>query len=114
MITIGKAARVASIGLGAWLFLSAFAWPHTPVQMVNAALVGLFITLTAMAAWTTGPPLRLRLFNAVLGLWLLVTAAAFPPATHETVVNAVVVGVLVFLVSLIPQQDKPLRLRTAA
>jgi hypothetical protein len=109
MMTVSRAARIANMSLGLWLFLSAFAWPHTPVQMVNAALVGLFISLTAMAAWTTGPPLRLRLFNAALGLWLLVTATAFPSESRATVTNSLIVGVLVFFVALIPQQARPLR-----
>lgn len=108
---IGRVARIANMALGLWLFVSMFAWPHTSAQMANAALVGLFVTLTALSAWTTGPGVRLRLFNAALGLWLLVSIGAFPTRSLATNINSAVVGVLVFALALIPQRPRSMRPR---
>lgn len=101
---IGRAARIVNMALGLWLFVSVFAWPHTAAQMVNAALVGLLVGLTALSAWSTGPALPLRLFNAALGLWQLVSIGAFPTRSAATNINSAVVGVLVFALALIPQR----------
>lgn len=107
----GRAARIANTVLGLWLFISIFVWPHTPAQAVNAAIVGLFVALTALSAWSTGPRLRLRLANTAFGMWLLVSVVAFPTWVIATQINSAIVGVLVFALSLVPQspdrQDKP-------
>jgi hypothetical protein len=101
-MSIRRFARVSNIILGLWLFVSAFAWPHTAAERTNVALVGLFIALTSLTAWTTGPGLRLRLINAILGAWLLVSIVAFPTSSKATTVNSAIVGVLVFVLSLLP------------
>lgn len=102
-MSTGRLARILNTALGLWLFVSIFVWPHTPAQSANVALVGLFVALTALSAWTTGPRLRLRLINAALGAWLLVSIVAFPTRSVATNINDAIVGVLVFLFALIPQ-----------
>ena len=96
--------------LGLWLYTSTFLWPHTPAQAVNAALVGVFIGLTALSAWSIGPHPRVRLINAALGIWLLTSIGAFPTQSLATKINSAIVGFLVVTIALIP--SVPARLRT--
>ena len=111
---IGSTARIANVVLGIWLFISTFAWPHTSAQMVNAALVGLFIALTALSALSADATPRLRLVNAALGLWLLVSIGAFPTQSLATKLESAVVGVLVFALALVPQRPGRVSGRTTA
>jgi hypothetical protein len=97
------AVRLMNFILGAWLYVSVFIWPHTPAQAVNVALTGIFIALTALAAWSVGPEPRLRFINAALGLWLLTSIGAFPTRSTATIVNSAIVAVLVIVISLIPE-----------
>jgi hypothetical protein len=99
----GQAYRIANTVLGLWLFVSAFAWPHTRAQAVNEALVGLFIAVTAIAGWAERSRTRLHLLNAALGFWVLVSIVGFPPASTATAINSAIVGVLVFAIALFPR-----------
>jgi hypothetical protein len=107
----GRLARLFNVVLGLWLFISTFVWPHTMPQAANAALVGLFIALTALSAWSTRPPRKLRFANVALALWLLVSIAAFPTRVTATKINSGVVGVLVLALALVPptRRSAPLR-----
>ena len=94
-----SAARWVLVVLGSWLFLSAFAWPHTGEQLTNAWLVGgtcVAITLGSMAA-----P-RLRYFNTLLSAWLLVSAYALPHLSAATMWNNALVALAMFVTSLMP------------
>jgi hypothetical protein len=104
---IRRFARVSNFILGVWLFVSAFLWPHTPAERTNVAIVGLFIALTALSVWTTGPALRLRFINTALGAWLLVSIIAFPTRSIATGINSAIVGTLVFLLALLPSVAFP-------
>jgi hypothetical protein len=103
----GRIARVVNIVLGLWLFASAFVWPHTPAQMVNATLVGLFVALTGLAGGGELFRSRLHLINAALGAWLVVSIGAFPMRDRTTAINNAIVGVLVFLLALVPRGREP-------
>jgi hypothetical protein len=106
-MSIGRFARAVNVTLGLWLFVSAFLWPHTPAERTNVALVGLFITLTALSAWTTGPRLRLRYLTAAFAAWLLVSIVAFPTRWFATALNSAIVGTLVFLFAVGPALRQP-------
>lgn len=95
-------ARFVNAALGLWLFISVFAWHHTTEQAVNVALTGIFIALTALAQWTVGERWRVRLVNAALGFWLLVSIIAFPRSSVLTLVNSAIVGALVCAVAVLP------------
>lgn len=97
-----KLARIANVVLGLWLFVSAFVWPHTYAEEANATLVGPFIALTSLAAWTVGPRVQLCYINAALGAWLLMSIVGFPPRSLVTAVHDAIVGALVFVFALIP------------
>ena len=59
--------RVANIILGIWLFISAFAWPHTYAQMTNTWIVGLLCVVFAVIAMRVP---EARYLNTVLSIWL--------------------------------------------
>ncbi|MCL2449130.1 MAG: hypothetical protein FWD17_09295, partial [Polyangiaceae bacterium] len=59
--------RVINIGLGTWLFVSAFIWPHLPVEQMNTAVVGALCVFIAVAG-TVIP--WARYLNGALAVWL--------------------------------------------
>lgn len=105
-MSIDTVARILNVALGVWLFVSIFVWPHTTAQAVNAALVGMFVALTALSALSSGPRSRLRILNGALAVWLLVSIGAFPTYVAATRINSAIVAVLVFVVALIPRGPK--------
>lgn len=84
--------------------LSAFFWPHAPGQFWNAISVGLFIAAVALLASETAP--ALRYLNTVLGAWLVLSGLFFSNATPATLWNHLIVGLLVFVSSLIPNRPR--------
>ena len=89
-----------AIALGAWLFVSAFLWPHGTASATNTWVVGLLIVMASLIA------LRMpwmRWVDTALAIWLFLSALAMPDATRGTMWNNLIVAVLVFLVSLVPE-----------
>jgi hypothetical protein len=101
--------RVLDLGLGLWLFASAFLWPHGAAHFVDAALVGAL--LIAVALVRAGRQEQARHASTALAIWLFVANIVLPGTTLPTAWNHALVAVLVFLVSLVPA---PSRRRTAA
>lgn len=99
--TAGTAAwpRWANIVLGAWLFISAFLWPHTAASTTNTWIVGLAIFVAAVIAlyvpW-------FRFVNTVLAIYLFISTLSFAHGTPGTTWNNLIVAILVFVASLIP------------
>lgn len=67
--------------LGAWLFLSRFAWTHSDAQFANACIVAVLYTALATAA--LGNP-RVHYANVALAAWLFVSAWLLPRAADAT------------------------------
>ena len=91
--------RALPIALGAWLFVSAFLWPHGTGAAVNSWIVGLLIVVAGLIA------LRMpwmRWLDTALAVWLFLSTLAMPSATGATLWNNLIVAVLVFLASLVP------------
>lgn len=91
--------RWINLALGIWLFVSAFAWPHTHPQYVNAMIVGALYT--AIAAVAMRAP-QVRFLNVALSLWLAFSARLFPTAHAATTWNSLIVALLVLIVTLLP------------
>lgn len=94
-----KAARVANIIIGAWLFISAFIWPHSASQFTNTWLVGALCVLFAAIA------LRFPAFrwaNAALAVWLFISVWTLPSIAEGTVWHNAIVAIVIFLVALVP------------
>jgi hypothetical protein len=97
----GRAARTLNLILGAWLFLSAFLWTHTPVDRFNDWAVGLAIVLVAVIALSS-PVVRWA--NTILAVWLFVAAFALPHAHWGTRWNEVLVAIFVFFIAIVPTE----------
>ncbi len=96
--------RAANIVLGAWLFISAFIWPHTQSSATNTWIVGLLIAIVGIVAlyvpWV-------RWLNAVLAVWLFISTLIFPHVVAATMWNNTIVAILVFLLALVPSGVHP-------
>jgi hypothetical protein len=93
--------RIVNVVLGAWLFISAFLWPHTAAQRTNSWVCGVLCIVFALVA-TTAP--WARYLNTVLAIWLFISAWALPAISAATVWNNVLVAIAIFVVSLVPSE----------
>ena len=99
----GPRARYANMALGLWLFVSAFAWPHTTSTRINTCMVGLFVAIAAtMAAGIS----VFRQLTSVLAVWLLFTTLLVYPASPITFWSNVLTALAVLVISLIPSDDE--------
>lgn len=92
--------RTLNVILGVWLFISAFVWPHTRVQMTNTWIVGVLCVIFALVAMSVP---RVRHLNTLLSIWLFISAWALPVHSVGTVWNNVLVAIAIFIVSLLPE-----------
>jgi hypothetical protein len=92
-------ARMINLALGVWLFISAFAWPHSHAQMTNTWIIGVLCVVFAIVAMATPPA---RYLITALSVWLFVSAWVLPSMNVGTIWNNVLVAVASFIVSLIP------------
>ncbi|HXU01663.1 MAG TPA: SPW repeat protein [Polyangia bacterium] len=93
--------RYANILLGLWLFISAFAWPHSHASFTNTWIMGIIVAFVALLALSIR---QVRFVNTVSGIWLVVSAFLLPRLRGAdgvgTVLNNLIVGILVFGLSL--------------
>ena len=81
--------RIANVVLGAWLALSALAWPHEGPEGLNAIMTGLFVAMiAAMAVWAP----VLRLGNLFLAAWLAGSTLMLDHASELTRWNELLVA----------------------
>jgi hypothetical protein len=97
-IQSSKAVRAISATLGAWPFISAFAWPHSAAQFTNTWLVAVTTVATAIAAMRAP---ALGYVNTALGAWLVISALALAPKATATAWNNALVGVALVVTSLV-------------
>jgi multisubunit Na+/H+ antiporter MnhB subunit len=90
---------IINVILGAWLFISAFAWPHTTSQMSNTWIVGVLCVICALISVAVP---WVRYLNTALAVWLFVTTWALPSTSPGTVWNNILVAIAMFVVSLTP------------
>jgi hypothetical protein len=95
--------RIINVALGTWLFLSAFAWPHSRAQQTNTWIVGALTVAIAYAGMTVP---WARYFNTVLAIWLFISAFVLPKLSVGTVWNNVLVAIAIFCVSLVPSDRR--------
>jgi len=98
-------ARAINAVLGAWLFASAFLWPHTYGQTENAWVVGFIAAMMAVGGlcglgWT-------RYLNIILGAWLIVSPLFVRVSSPFTYWNNELVGAALVVFGL----RRSLRLR---
>jgi hypothetical protein len=95
--------RWIDIVAGAWLFISAFVWPHALAAQTNTWVVGALIAAFAIASWFWP---ALRYVDTVLAIWLFISSWFFPH-TAGTAWNNAVVAIIVFFASLAPGNETP-------
>lgn len=95
--------RYVNLLLCAWLFASAFAWPHSRDACAAAWISAGFMGMTAFSAIWASP---VRFFNVILGGIALAWQAA--AASHEPAarLNGMVVSGLVIALSLVPPRTR--------
>jgi hypothetical protein len=108
--TLGRASpRIVTIVLGAWLAISAFLWPHTEAQRVNAWAIGMISVVSGLVALAV--PV-LRYVTTALAVWLFITAWAMPGVTSATTLttwNNLLVAIVMLLASLAPSGTEATR-----
>jgi hypothetical protein len=103
--------RAINIILGIWLFISAFAWPHSNAQMINTAIIGVLAVIFALLASYSVP--QARFVDTLLAIWLFISAFALPSISPGTIWNNVIVAIVMFAVSLVPSGTEGRQLRRA-
>jgi hypothetical protein len=96
-------ARYANMLLGLWLFLSAFAWSHPSTSRTNTWILGLSIAISATVALGSA---ILRRVSSMLALCLAFSTLPTYAVDRATFFNNLVVAVVVFALSLIPNRDE--------
>jgi uncharacterized membrane protein YccC len=91
-------ARIFNTLIGTWLFLSAFAWQHTPAQGTIALLCGALTILTALAAIYYP---RVRYVTAMIGVALFIGSMATATRYDRTFWHNAVVAIGIFVASLV-------------
>lgn len=98
---MGSQFRYANIVLGIWLFISAFLWPHGQAPFTNTWIMGIVVAVVAVMSLSVRD---VRFVNTLAGIWLVISAFALPrlygSAGVGTTANNVIVGILVFILSL--------------
>lgn len=97
----GRTARTLNLILGAWLFVSAFLWTHTPLDRVSCWTVGVGVIVFATAAMSVPAA---RWANTALAVWLFISAFALPHVHAGTRWNEVLVALAVFFLSIVPTE----------
>lgn len=91
--------RYANLLLSTWLFVSAFAWPHSRDACGAAWISAVMLGMTSFAAIWASPT---RFFNVLIGGMALCWQAA--AASHEPAarINGVIVSALIIALALVP------------
>src|SRR5690242_21801073 len=91
--------RLVNVALCAWLFVSAFLWPHVGATAFSTWITGLLVAASAlMAIWAPAA----RRLTTILAVWLFLTAVFFAHQSGLTAIHDAVVAIAMFVVSLVP------------
>lgn len=91
--------RWINILAGVWLFISAWAWPHTMPAQTNTWIVGVLVVIAGV--WALFAP-SVRIINTILSIWLFFSTLFIYHTNAGTVWNNLIVAIVVFVLSLIP------------
>jgi len=92
--------RVLNALLGLWLFAAAFLMSRSPAPFINVLVVSLAVMALGMASILGRH--GARKVNAALGVWLAISALAFPNMSTGHIVHQIVIGVLLVITALFP------------
>lgn len=90
--------RSVNVLLGAWLFASAFLWPHQDNARFNDWVCGMLVAASALSAiWAPA----LRWTSTGLAVWLGFGALFFDYSSQATRLHDLAIAGIVFAVSLV-------------
>jgi hypothetical protein len=98
-------AQFVNVALGIWLVVSAFIWPHTPAQQANTWMVGVLAAVFALVATARN---QARYLDTALSVWLFASIWVLPDLSRATQWNNAVVALAIFVLSLVPDQARPI------
>jgi hypothetical protein len=101
LIKLEASPRWINLVVGLWLIASTFVWPHTPLQLANALVVGAGCAIAAGLA-TRAP--HVRYVNVGLGLWLYASGWFVPVARTATLNNHAIISAIMILIALVPSR----------
>jgi hypothetical protein len=96
--------RIFNVLIGTWLFLSAFAWPHSPAEAALTMVVGGLSVVFALATIYHG---AFRYVNAGLAVVLFVSALALSGWTGPTMWHNAVAAIGIFVLALMDGSPAP-------
>jgi len=82
------------LALAAWLFASAFLLPHSDATAWNAIITGVLVAAVALVSFAAPGRPGLRFGNALLAVWLLITAILMPHVSLGTMLHDIFIGML--------------------
>jgi len=100
-------ARIFNVLLGTWLFLSAFAWPHTTAQGMVTLAAGALTVLTALVSIYYP---RVRYLTAMLAILFFVASLA-TAGMSQTFWHNAVCAIAVFIAAMFDRGNVGLRTR---
>lgn len=92
--------RIFNMLVGAWLILSALAWPHTVTERTNTIICGVLAIGLALAAICSR---HVRYGNAALAVWLSVSTLLTSPLgqSNKTLWNNCFAAAAIFLAAFL-------------
>lgn len=80
------------MGIAAWLFASAFVLPHSEVTAWNGMITAVLIATVGLVSFSAPGKPGLRFGNALLAVWLLITAILMPHVSFGTMAHDILVA----------------------
>lgn len=95
-------ARVLTLLVSIWLFVSSFLWPHGAAQFTNTWIVGVIMTVLSVVVLLgyTGA----RYANAIAAVWLFFATLLLPELRLGLMWNNCLSAMAVFVISMVPAE----------
>jgi len=90
--------RIFNVVMGTWLFISAFAWRHSPVQFWAALICGALTILLTLATFYVP---AVRYLVAVFAVFLFVESLTGAAGFRRTAWHDAIIAIAIFLAALL-------------
>jgi hypothetical protein len=98
--------RIFNALIAIWLFATAFMWPHAHLaQEVTIVAAVLTFVLSIMSMYVRGA----RHLNAVVAVFLFLSALTLPAMTRATVWNNAIVAIAILIAALVDRGPQAVR-----
>jgi len=82
------------LAIAAWLFGSAFVLPHSDATAWNSMITAVLIAAVALISFSAPGKPGIRFGNALLAVWLLISAILMPHESFGTMAHDIFMGML--------------------